>query len=103
MKTKRDHPERRVELGQYIVADPRICGGQPTFKGSRIMVWIVLEQIEDGITWDQIVSEWSGKVPKAAIAEAVAVADLVVKDKPFTGFHAGARRKSARKPAAIAA
>ena len=25
----------RIELGRYIVADPRICGGQPTFKGTR--------------------------------------------------------------------
>src|SRR5437016_9135574 len=99
MKTKARAP--RIELGRHIVADPRICGGQPTFTGTRIMVWIVLEQIEDGMTWDQIVGEWDGKVPKEAIAEAVAIADLVVKHEPFTGFHAGARRKSARRPAAI--
>jgi hypothetical protein len=41
---------RRIELGRHIVADPAICGGQPTFKGTRIMVWLVLEQLERGLT-----------------------------------------------------
>lgn len=93
----------RIELGRHIVADPKICGGQPTFKGTRITVWLVLEQIDDGLTWNEIVSEWGGKVSKDGIAEAIAIADLVVKHEPFKGFHVGARRKSARRPAAIAA
>jgi uncharacterized protein (DUF433 family) len=81
----------------------KICGGQPTFKGTRIMVWIVLEQLDRGLTWDEIVSEWSGKVSKTAIFEAIAIADLVVKHEPFKGFHVGARRKSARIPTSKAA
>jgi uncharacterized protein (DUF433 family) len=103
MKTKANGMAKRVELGEFIVADSRICGGQPTFKGTRIMVWIVLEQIEDGMTWDEIVREWRGKVPKEAIAEAIAIADVVVKHEPFKGFHAGARRKPTRRSTAIAA
>jgi uncharacterized protein (DUF433 family) len=39
-----------VELGRHIMAHPGICGGQPTFKGTRILVWIVLEQLERGMT-----------------------------------------------------
>jgi uncharacterized protein (DUF433 family) len=97
MKTRANGP--RVELGEHIVADPKICGGQPTFKGTRIMVWIVLDQLERGMTWDEIVREWPpNKVPKAAIAESIAIAHLVVKHKPFRGFHA-----AARQPAALAA
>ena len=97
------HPLKRVVLGKHIVADPEICGGQPTFKGTRIMVWIVLEQLEEGLTWAEIVREWSGKVREPAIAEAISVADLVVKHEPFRGFNVGARRKPARRAAAIAA
>jgi uncharacterized protein (DUF433 family) len=40
-----EHPmktRKRKELGQYIVADPEICHGQLTFKGTRIMVKSVL-------------------------------------------------------------
>jgi uncharacterized protein (DUF433 family) len=103
MKAKANGLRHRIELGRHIVADPAICGGQPTFKGTRIMVWIVLEQLEDGLTWDEIVEEWEDKVSQEAIAEAVAIADLVVKHEPFRGFHAGARRKPARRTAPAAA
>jgi uncharacterized protein (DUF433 family) len=103
MKAKTNGPPCRIELGRHLVADPEICGGQPTFKGTRIMVWIILEQLEDGLTWQEITQEWRGKVCDEAIAEAIAIADLVVKHEPFRGFHVGARRKPARQPAAIAA
>ncbi len=39
---------RRVVLNSYIVADPEICHGKPTFKGTRIMVWQILEMLADG-------------------------------------------------------
>jgi uncharacterized protein (DUF433 family) len=103
MNAKASEQHRRVELGRHIVADSKICGGQPTFKGTRIMVWIVLEQLEDGMTWDEVVGEWLGKVSKQAIAEAIAIADVVVKHEPFRGFNVGARRKPARRPTALAA
>jgi hypothetical protein len=67
------------------------------------MVWIALEQLKDGMTWDEVVGEWRGRVSKRAVAEAIAVSDLVVKHEPFRGFNAGARRKPARRTAALAA
>ena len=103
MKAKASGIRRRIELGRHIVSDSKICGGQPTFKGTRIMVWIVLEQLEDGLSWDEVVGEWGGKVPKRAIAEAIAISDLVVKHEPFKGFNVGARRKPARKAKGLAA
>jgi len=103
MKAKENGSRHRVELGRQIVADSKICGGQPTFKGTRIMVWIVLEQLEDGMTWDEILGEWDGKVSKQGIAEAIAISDLVVKHEPFRGFNVGARRKPSRRTTALAA
>jgi uncharacterized protein (DUF433 family) len=93
----------KIELGRHIVSDSKICGGQPTFKGTRIMVWLVLEQLEDGMSWQEIMGEWDGKVNEKAISEAIAIAPLVIKHQPFKGFHASARRKPTRRPAAIAA
>ena len=103
MKPNGNGGHHRVELGRHIVADAEICGGQPTFKGTRIMVWLVLEQLEDGMSWNEVVAEWGGKVPKRAIAEAIAISDLVVKHEPFKGFNVGARRKSPRRATALAA
>jgi len=64
----------RKLLGRYIVTDPQICHGQPTFRGTRIMVTQVLEQVASGMAWEAIVEEWRGSVPTEAIAEAVRLA-----------------------------
>ena len=61
-------------LGRYIVADPAICHGKPTFVGTRILVTDVLEQVATGMAWEAIVDDWRGDVSKEAIAEAVRLA-----------------------------
>ena len=66
--------EQRQLLGQYIVADPAICHGKPTFVGTRIMVAQVLRQVAKGMPWDAIAAEWRGSVSNDAIAEAVKLA-----------------------------
>ena len=63
-----------VAPGRYIVADPIICHGKPTFVGTRILVADVLEQVARGMDWEAIVEDWRGDISKDAIAEAVRLA-----------------------------
>ncbi|HYO49904.1 MAG TPA: DUF433 domain-containing protein [Chloroflexia bacterium] len=35
----------RKILGRHIVADTEICHGKPTFNGTRIMVFQILEMV----------------------------------------------------------
>ena len=65
---------RRKILGKHIVADPEICHGQPTFRGTRVRVTQVLEQVASGMDWDTIIWQWRGSVSRAAITEAVQLA-----------------------------
>ena len=58
-------------IGRFVVADPEICHGQPTFRGTRILVADVLEQVAAGVAWETIVEDWRGDVSADAIAEAV--------------------------------
>jgi uncharacterized protein (DUF433 family) len=44
-------------LGRYIVADPAICHGKPTFVGARIFVADILEQVASGMAWEAIVDD----------------------------------------------
>ena len=44
----------RIEINEYIVADSEICHGKPTFKGTRIMVWQILEMLEQGADTEEI-------------------------------------------------
>lgn len=61
-------------LGRYVVADPAVCHGQLTFRGTRILVADVLEQVASGMAWETIVEEWHGAISKEAVAEAVRLA-----------------------------
>ena len=65
----------RKALGRYLVVDSRICHGQPTFRGTRILVKDVLEQVAQGMAWRTIEKQWRGSVSQLAIAEAVRLAN----------------------------
>lgn len=58
-------------LGRYIVADPAICHGKPTFAGTRIFVSDVLEMVADGLAWETIIERWHNSITQEAITEAV--------------------------------
>jgi uncharacterized protein (DUF433 family) len=64
----------RIELGEYIVADPNICHGRLTFKGTRLFVSDVLEMLADGMDWDTIIRECHGSIGREAIAETIRLA-----------------------------
>jgi len=49
----------RVEINEYIVVDTEICHGKPTFKGTRIMVWQVLEMLKAGYGFEDMLREFS--------------------------------------------
>jgi uncharacterized protein (DUF433 family) len=74
IKKRRASKQKRIELGHYIVADPEICHGKPTFKGTRIMVKSVLEMLAAGSDWDRISAAYDGRINHAAIAEAIKLA-----------------------------
>jgi uncharacterized protein (DUF433 family) len=58
-------------IGRYIVTDPRSCHGKPTFRGTRVLVSDVLEQVDNGIAWETVIEEWNGSITGDAISEAV--------------------------------
>jgi uncharacterized protein (DUF433 family) len=58
-------------MGRFIVTDPEICHGKPTFRGTRVLVADVLEQIGNGMAWETIIEEWNNSVTKDAIQEAI--------------------------------
>jgi uncharacterized protein (DUF433 family) len=66
---------KKKKLGKFIIADPKVCHGLPTFIGTRIMVHQVLEQLSVGLAWETIIEEWNGKINKEAIAEAIRLAE----------------------------
>jgi uncharacterized protein (DUF433 family) len=72
---------KRIEFGKYIVADPEICHGKLTFKGTRIFVRDVVEMVAEGMDWDKIIWEWHGSINKEAISEAISLAADALDEK----------------------
>jgi uncharacterized protein (DUF433 family) len=73
-------PERtykRVNLGKYIVADPYICHGKPTFKGTRKMVHCLIEVLASGMTTEELIEQ--SELPGGAIVEVIELAAKAVK------------------------
>lgn len=74
-------PAERVELGNYIVADPKVCHGKPSYRGTRIMVWQILEALAQGESVDAVVELWGGRVPREAILETIRLAGSQLLDE----------------------
>jgi len=72
----------RVELGTYVVSDPKICHGKLTFRGTRLFVSDVLGMVAEGMDWDRIIWECHGSITREAIAEAVLLAEKALLQQP---------------------
>lgn len=65
-------------MNQWIVADPEICGGKPTIKGTRIMVRNILGMMAGGYTVEKILAaypELTQEMVSAALEYAAQVID----------------------------
>jgi uncharacterized protein (DUF433 family) len=69
------------EYGKYIVADPKICHGKLTFRGTRLFVTDALEMVADGMEWDDIIKELHGWITHEAIADAIRYASQAFVEK----------------------
>ncbi len=70
-KVRTPRPGARVELGRHIVADPLVCHGKPTFKGTRIMVWQLFEHLALGEAAKDFPKHFPGRVTLEAVQEAL--------------------------------
>lgn len=39
-----------------IEINPRVCNGKPVIKGTRIPITVILEQISEGVTWQDLIA-----------------------------------------------
>jgi len=54
----------RIEVNHYIVIDSEICHGKPTFRGTRIMVHLVLAMLESGANTKEILQAYPSLTEK---------------------------------------
>jgi uncharacterized protein (DUF433 family) len=59
-----------------IVADPVICHGQATIRGTRVMVSVVLDNLADGLSAEEVVQSYPSLTVDDVRAAMAYAADL---------------------------
>ena len=65
-----------MDWKKYIVVDPQICHGQACFKGTRVMVSVVLDNLAVGMTTEEILTSYPSLSPDAIPAAIAYAAEL---------------------------
>jgi len=68
-----------------ITIHPEICHGKPCIQGTRIPVDIILELLEHGLTFPEILEEYP-QLEKADIQACIAFARRVVESEEISPF-----------------
>jgi uncharacterized protein (DUF433 family) len=61
-----------------IVIDPKVYSGKPCIRGTRITVTMILELIEDGLTFQQIIQDYYPQLSEQDIKACLEYARAVV-------------------------
>jgi uncharacterized protein (DUF433 family) len=65
-----------TELLKRITVDPETCHGKPCIKGTRIMVWQIVQLLANGDTMDAILDAYPGLTREDVQACLVYAAEL---------------------------
>jgi uncharacterized protein (DUF433 family) len=65
-----------MDWSDYITADPQVCHGKACVKGTHIMVSVVLDNLPDGLSIEQIIANYPSLTPEAARAALAYAAEL---------------------------
>ena len=76
-----------MDYQDYIVRDPKICGGEPVIKGTRVTLRTILASLAEGASFDELLKDFPSlneEDVRAVIAFAAASAeeDLPLKSLP---------------------
>ena len=66
---------------ERIKVDLKVCHGKPVIRGTRIMVWQILDLFEDGLTFDEIIIKYYPQLAKEDIKACVEYANQLVKNE----------------------
>lgn len=77
-------------LMERISVDPHVCHGQPCIKGTRIMVYLVLELLEAGLEHERIIQEYYPQLEREDIKACLHYAASLIRDAEYVPFERSA-------------
>ena len=71
-----------MDYRQYISRDPKICGGQPVIKGTRVTLRTVLASLAEGAEVSEILADFPSLTEEAVRAVIAFAATSAQEDLP---------------------
>jgi uncharacterized protein (DUF433 family) len=65
---------------EHLVSDPQICGGQMCARGTRVMVTVILDNLAEGATREEILRAYPSLRPEHLDAALAYAAELALHD-----------------------
>ena len=73
-----------MKINDYIAVNPKICHGKPCFKGTRIMVYLVLDLLEAGVPTEEIIGpDYYPQLTRKHIEAALRYASELLKTREY--------------------
>ena len=69
-----------TQTWKWIASNPKICGGEPCVKGTRVAIHLLLDHLAAGDSIDDILKAYP-QLTKAAVQEAIEYASLAVREE----------------------
>jgi len=73
-------------LLERIYVDPNVCHGQPCVKGTRIMVYLILELLEAGVGAEEIIRDYYPQIAKQDIEACLHYAASLIRETEYVPF-----------------
>ena len=70
----------RVEIGNHLAVDTRVCGGRVIFNGTRIMIADAVELSGRGYAPEAIADQYYGIITPEAVREALSLVSRAKKE-----------------------
>jgi len=68
-----------MKASDLISTDPEIMGGTPCFRGTRVPVAVLFDNLADGLSLDEILVSWPSLNREDVLAVLALASDEVVK------------------------
>jgi uncharacterized protein (DUF433 family) len=85
-------------MHERIVVNPNIYGGKPCIRGTRIAVYMILELLEDGLSFEEIIRDYYPHITKEDIRACLEYARAVVENEEIHVWRPGSLLSSRLYP-----
>ncbi len=73
-----------MDWSVHIVLDPAICHGRPTFRGTRVLVSVVLAYLASGHSTGEVLEDFPSVTQESLHAALAYAAETVARDRIVT-------------------